>query len=229
MSGVVKSDLHFRIGYMLFIARLEKAASLDPNEPSLWPILAPAIQSGILRDPHRLHSIGEIQNGVQNLALIGKKLFFFRINHRATASLALAWTWLAILLLAGCAGSSAQLLAPARPAIDSAAVRIYRTPPLRFEEIAVLDATSGAKFFRGSPQGEAEALQRLREEAAKVGANGVLLTLISDRSRGVLGVGVGGGGISSGHRNFVAGEGSVSGGVPIVQNSAQGIAIYVFD
>ena len=79
-----------------------------------------------------------------------------------------------MLLLAGCAGSSARLLAPARPAIDPAAVRIYRTPPQHYQEIAVLDATSGAKFFRGSPQGEAEALQRLKEEAAKVGANGVL-------------------------------------------------------
>ena len=46
-------------------------------------------------------------------------------------------------------------------------------------------------------QGEAEALQRLKEEAAKVGANGVLLTLVGDRSRGALGVGVGGGGISA--------------------------------
>jgi len=153
----------------------------------------------------------------------------FRINHRAIANHGLAWNWLAILLLAGCAGSSIRLLAPARPAIDPAAVRIYRTPPQHYQEIAALDATSGAKFFRGSQQGEAEALQRLKEEAAKVGANGVLLTLVGDRSRGVLGVGVGGGGISSGHRSFVAGEGSVSGGVPIVQNSAQGIAIYVFD
>ena len=107
-------------------------------------------------------------------------------------------------------------------------MRIYRTPPQHYQEIAALDAPSGAKFLRGTQQGEAEAVQRLKEEASKVGANGVLLTLVGDRSRGVLGVGVSGGGISSGHRNFVAGEGSVSGGVPIVQNSAQGIAIYVF-
>lgn len=161
--------------------------------------------------------------------MIDKDRTSFRINHRAIANHGLAWNWLVILLLAGCAGSSSRLLAPARPAIDPAAVRIYRTPPQHYQEIAALDATSGAKFVRGSQQGEAEALQRLKEEAAKVGANGVLLTLVGDRSRGVLGVGVGGGGISSGRRNFVAGEGSVSGGVPIVQNSAQGIAIYVFD
>jgi len=134
-----------------------------------------------------------------------------------------------MLFLAGCASSSTRLLAPTRPAIDPAAVQIYRTPPQHYQEIALLDATSGAKFVHGSLQGEAQALQRLKEEAAKVGANGVLVTLVGDRSRGVLGVGVGGGGISSGHRSFVAGEGSVSGGVPIVQNSAQGIAIYVFD
>ena len=132
-------------------------------------------------------------------------------------------------LLAGCASSSSRLVAPARPAINAAGVQIYRTPPGRYQEIAVLDATSGTKFFHGSPQGEAEAIERLKQEAAKVGANGVLLTLLSDRSRGALGVGVEGGGVSSSRRSFVAGEGSVSGGVPIVQNSAQGIAIYVFD
>jgi uncharacterized membrane protein YgcG len=106
-------------------------------------------------------------------------------------------------------------------------VRIYRTPPRHYQEIAVLDATSGAKFYHGTPQGESEALQRLKEEAAKVGANGVLVTLLGDRSSGTLGVGVAGGGVSSGRGNFVAGGGSVSGGAPIVQNAAQGIAIYV--
>ena len=137
--------------------------------------------------------------------------------------------WLAAGLLAGCAGSSSRLVAPARPAISPEAVRVYQTPPRRYQEMAIIDATSGPRFFHGSPQGEADAIQRLKEEAAKVGANGVLLTLVGDRSSGALGVGVDGGGISSGSRSFVAGGGSVSGGAPIVQNSAQGIAIYVAD
>lgn len=140
-----------------------------------------------------------------------------------------ALSLLAAALLGGCAGSSSRLVAPARPAINPAEVRIYQSPPRRYEEIAVLDATSGAKFFHGSPQGEADALQRLKEEAAKVGANGVMVTLAGDRSSGALGVGVGGGGISGGRGSFVAGGGSVSGGAPIVQNAAQGIAIYVAD
>ena len=74
-------------------------------------------------------SLGGIQDGVQNSALIDKDRTFFRINHRAIANRGLAWSWLVMLLLAGCASSSARLVAPARPAIDPAAVQIYRTPP----------------------------------------------------------------------------------------------------
>jgi hypothetical protein len=142
---------------------------------------------------------------------------------RSIAALSL----LTLCLLAGCASSSSRLVAPARPAISPAEVHIYHTPPRHYREIAVLDATSGARFFHGSPQGEAEAIERLKVEAAKVGANGVLLTLLEDRSNGSLGVGVGGGGFSGGRNSVVAGGGSVSGGAPIVSNAAQGIAIYV--
>ncbi|MEO8440803.1 MAG: hypothetical protein ABI540_11365 [Spartobacteria bacterium] len=136
---------------------------------------------------------------------------------------------LALALLAGCASSSSRLVAPARPAISPAEVRIYREAPRQYQEIALLDATSGGRFFHGSPEGEAEAIGRLQEEAARVGANGVLITLLGDRPNGAIGVGVGGGGISGGQRSFVAGGGSVSGGAPIVSNAAQGIAIYVTD
>ncbi len=139
------------------------------------------------------------------------------------------WGALLLLALPGCAGSSSRLIAPTRPAISPAEVRIYQIAPRRYQEIATLDATSGARFFRGTPEGEAEAIQRLKEEAARVGANGVLLTLVGDRSSGTLGVGVGGGGISGGRRSFVAGGGSASGAAPIVRNAAQGIAIHVPD
>ncbi len=130
-------------------------------------------------------------------------------------------------LLAGCASSSSQLVGLARPPINPAEVRIYRTAPARYQEIALLDATSAGRLFHGSAAGETEAIRKLQEEAAKVGANGVLITLLGDRPNGAIGVGVGGGGISAGRRSVVAGGGSVSGGAPIVSNAAQGIAIYV--
>ncbi len=133
----------------------------------------------------------------------------------------------AVVFLTGCSSSSTRLVASARPAISPEEVRIYRAAPLHYQEIAVLDATSGARFFHGSPEGEAEAIARLKMEAAKVGANGVLITSLGDRANGTLGVGVGGGGISAGRRNVVAGGGAVSGAAPIVSNAATGIAIYV--
>lgn len=91
----------------------------------------------------------------------------------------------------------------------------------------MLDATSGTGFFHGSAQGEAAAVEKLKVQAAKVGANGVLLTLVGDRPSGAVGVGFGGGGISGG-RNATAVSGEASGGFPLVSNGARGIAIYVF-
>ncbi|MGI8957132.1 MAG: hypothetical protein ACR2II_09500 [Chthoniobacterales bacterium] len=132
-----------------------------------------------------------------------------------------------VCLLAGCASSSSRLVGPTRPAVSPAEVRIYRTAPPRYQEIAVLDATSGARFFHGTPQGEAEAIARLKVEAARVGANGVLLTSLGDRSNGTLGVGVGGGEFSSGRHSVIATGGEVGGAASLVSNGAEGIAIYV--
>ncbi len=133
----------------------------------------------------------------------------------------------AVCFLAGCASSSSRLVGQARPPLNPADVRVYRTAPPRYQEIAVLDATSGARFFHGTPQGEAEAIARLKVEAARVGANGVLLTSLGDRSNGTLGVGVGGGEFSSGRHSVIATGGEVGGAAPLVSNGAEGIAIYV--
>jgi hypothetical protein len=135
--------------------------------------------------------------------------------------------FLALCLFAGCAGSSAHLVAPALPPINPAEVRIYHYPPRHYEEIAVLDATSGPRFFHGTAEGEVEVLHRLQEEAARVGANGILLTSVGDRPSGAIGLGVGGETLSSGHRTLEAGEGTLSGAAPLVRNGAAGIAIHV--
>jgi hypothetical protein len=134
---------------------------------------------------------------------------------------------LGLLLVAGCGTSSSQLVGPARPPINPADVRVYKAPPSKFEQIAFLDATSGTSFFHGTAQGEANAIEKLKIEAAKVGANGVLLTLVDDRPTGAIGIGVGGGGISGGRGGVTAASGSASGGFPLVSNGARGIAIYV--
>lgn len=118
------------------------------------------------------------------------------------------------------------MLGPARPPLSPDQVRIYRSVPLKYQEIATLDASSGARFFHGNEHTDAEAIQRLKEEAAKVGANGVLLTLVGDESSGSIGIGVGGSGYASRGSGF---NGEAAGAAPLVQTGAHGIAIYVFD
>jgi hypothetical protein len=87
-----------------------------------------------------------------------------------------------LLLLTGCTivDSSSVLVGEKRAAIDASHVRIFSTPPANYEEVAIISAKAGHDFK--SEQSLADtAMQRLKEEAAKVGANGVLLREIKSR------------------------------------------------
>ncbi len=125
--------------------------------------------------------------------------------------------------LAACASSSTHLLAPARPPLRPEQVRIYQARPPHAQDIAQVDASTGAQFFHGDAQSDAAAIEELKEEAAKVGANGVLLGLVGDEPSGSIGLGFGGGGYS---RNTAV-SGEASGAAPLVKTGAHGIAIYV--
>ncbi len=59
-------------------------------------------------------------------------------------------------------------------------VRLYRTAPDNFEEIAIVTASAGHDFQKSSSLMNS-AIQRIKEEAAKVGANGVILIEIKER------------------------------------------------
>ena len=65
-------------------------------------------------------------------------------------------------------------------------------------------------------------ISRLREQAAALGANGILLERVYDVPAGGLSIGVGGFG-SSGH-SFYGGEGNVGG--PLINHRVQAVAIY---
>ncbi len=133
----------------------------------------------------------------------------------------------AALFLAGCASNSYTIVGQVRRPIDPGDVEIYTSPPRRYEEIALLDASSVGSLGRASAAGEDEAIYRMKEDAARLGANGVLLTGIADQYGGSLGVGVGGFGVSGGRSHVTAGGGSVAFGGPIVHKGVQGVAIYV--
>ncbi len=89
---------------------------------------------------------------------------------------------LAALLCAGCANfhSSHVLLGKAHPPIDPAAVQIYLNPPPNAEEVALITANSRGSF-RWSAQGTTDlALERLKKEAASLGANGLTKLAIGE-------------------------------------------------
>jgi hypothetical protein len=128
-----------------------------------------------------------------------------------------------VLLLAGCA-SSHVLVGTARPPISPDAVRIYLHPPANYEEIAIVDASSrgGVPAFTDQ-QKVNKTIERLKEEAAEVGANGILLDGVGDQQAGSVGSGFGSA-TANGNTAYGTGFG-VSAGV--FMKTAKGLAIYV--
>lgn len=129
----------------------------------------------------------------------------------------------ATLILTACAASSHVLVGTARAPISPDQVKIYLHPPAKYEEVAIIDASS-----RGSPaftdqQKMDKAIARLKEEAAKLGANGILLEGAGDQQAGAVGTSAGTSS-ASGHSAYGTGVG-VSAGIFI--KSANGLAIYV--
>lgn len=130
-------------------------------------------------------------------------------------------------LCAGCANfhSAHVIIGQPRPAIDPADVRFYLNPPARYEEIAIVTADSRGSF-RWSSQGTTDlALQRLKAEAAALGADGLLNLRLGEPwgtpSVFGTGVGYGWGGCPTGY-----GIGA-SVGVPAPLKSATALAIKV--
>lgn len=126
-------------------------------------------------------------------------------------------------VVVACSTSSHVLIGTARPAIAPDSVRVYYTPPPKYEEIATIDATSQGSLAITSQQNMDKAIQRMKVEAAKVGANGVLLQGVRDTQGGALGAGVGN---TSYGPSSATGVG-VGGSFALTNKAVQGLAIYV--
>jgi hypothetical protein len=127
---------------------------------------------------------------------------------------------LGLMVLVGCATSSHVITGTPRPAIDPTEVKVYSAAPAKYEEIALIEASSRSSFSFGDQKKMETVIRRLKEEAAKLGANGVLLKGSRSESSGGVGVGVG---------NSVGGGGFVSLGTSSYssQTVSQALAIYV--
>jgi hypothetical protein len=133
-----------------------------------------------------------------------------------------AATLAVVCLVCGCATRPIIVGQPRAP-ISPEAVRVYRVPPRHFERIAIIDSPAGTSWiFPDRPSMEL-GISRLREQAAALGANGILLERVYDVPAGGLAIGVGGFG-SSGN-SFYGGGGNVGG--PLINHRVQAAAIYV--
>lgn len=136
------------------------------------------------------------------------------------SSARLALTFIVTLtVLVGCA-SSHVLTGTPRPAISPDQVKVYVSPPpVQYEQIAILN-TSSRGSFSFTAQGKTDkVIARLKEQAAKLGANGLLLQNIEDRQSGSIGTGFGG---ASGNVGV-----GLGGSIGTYQKAGNGLAIYV--
>jgi hypothetical protein len=94
---------------------------------------------------------------------------------------------LGALALAGCATGTKIATGPPRPAVSMDAVQVYAEPPAGAEQIGIVTATAS-----GRNQAAVDAaVQQLRFQASRLGANGIVITgQSSDRieSRGQVGL-----------------------------------------
>jgi hypothetical protein len=89
-----------------------------------------------------------------------------------------------LLALSSCATSSHIVTGKVRPAIRPDQVQVYSSAPPDGEEIAILTVESSG----WTTQGEKDmAIAKLKQEAASLGANGILITGMGTESSGVVG------------------------------------------
>ena len=127
-------------------------------------------------------------------------------------------------ILAGCATSHVIVGTP-RPPISPSQVKVYLHPPAKYEEIAILDSSSKGSFAFTS-QGKMDAVvERLREDAAKLGANGILLQSEGNQYAGSVSTGSA---VATANGNTAWGVGTGFSGAAY-HKAASGLAIYVAD
>jgi hypothetical protein len=126
-------------------------------------------------------------------------------------------------VLAGCATSSQTLTGTPRAPIAANEVRVYTQAPPSFDEIAVLNASRRSISSAGGERAIQKMIESMKNQAAQLGANGLLLEDLSDAQDFSLGT-------SLGSESYTH-NGSISvgagGSLGVVKKTAQGRAILV--
>ncbi len=90
-----------------------------------------------------------------------------------------------LLTMIGCATGSFIVTGNVRPATDPNEVKLYLEPPLEYETIGIVEASSEVGF--SSQAATDRAIEELKKQAAKIGANGLLITNSGSESGDVVG------------------------------------------
>jgi hypothetical protein len=131
---------------------------------------------------------------------------------------------LMIAVLSGCLSSQVAVVGQVRPAISPDQVQIYLQPPeSKYDEIANLSASSRGSFSITAAAKMDKVIERLKKEAAKLGANGILLHGVGDQGGGSIGAGI------STETNSPHSPSGLGFGASafFFQKSGDGVAIYV--
>lgn len=97
--------------------------------------------------------------------------------------------FLLVVFLTACASGSAIVTGTKRAPIDPSQVKLYLEPPLNYEIIGIVNASSDAGLTEQGSQDYA--IQELKNQAAKLGANGILLTTTGEKTTATYGYGAG--------------------------------------
>ncbi|EGR0059039.1 hypothetical protein [Vibrio vulnificus] len=90
----------------------------------------------------------------------------------------------ALSFLNACASGSAIVTGVKRPALDFNQVRLYLEAPEQYETIGIVKASSDAGITQQASQDYA--VEELKKQAAKIGANGVILTTTGERTSSII-------------------------------------------
>ncbi|WP_299005364.1 hypothetical protein [uncultured Shewanella sp.] len=85
-----------------------------------------------------------------------------------------------LVLLTACASGSSIVTGTVRAPVNLDSVKLYLDEPVNYQTIAIVKASSDAGFTEQGSQDYAVA--ELKKQAAKLGANGVLITATGEQS-----------------------------------------------
>ena len=92
---------------------------------------------------------------------------------------------LLVFVLTACASGSSIVTGDKRQPLDPGQVKLYLDPPAKYESIGIVKASSDSGWTEQGSQDYA--IEELKKQAAKLGANGVLLTTTGEKTTTAIG------------------------------------------